>query len=175
MTDGALLAARKVLDTPELLCLIFDSIPLVAPILNQGRSRAAARCMLVNRYWPCVAVRCAWRFCGSVQQFSLFQPDDIQLQPWIRDLVKLERMPERLQWYANRIQALSFDIEPPAHRSLRDWLSWEMERISEDDESRFHDILRNYSFPKVQQLKPCGMKAVIELHTPDVIRQYLQP
>ena len=150
-------ATARVLAIPELLSRIFD-------FLYDSPSLAA--CMRVNKVWAEEAAESLWMCCGSFCLVRESGPNPIP----IRHLAALRASNvERLQWYAQFIRFLYFDVEGMYDPSSP--------RVDDDskDESRFHMVFQGVNFSQLKRLYIYSSRHGKVHNTASTLAPYLQP
>ncbi|MCJ1288356.1 hypothetical protein MMC26_007711 [Xylographa opegraphella] len=154
-TPNASTAAHRALGLPELLASVLRSHP---------ESGSLGSCMQVNSLWAQETAKILWQKCG----YHMQAVGDIRA-PKIRDLAALSRRSDRLQWYANCIHSLYFNIDGFYHDDV---LPADYEN---SDEACYHSAFTNVTFPHLKSIDFSSSDQCYLYNRTSLLLQYLQP
>jgi hypothetical protein len=155
-TPDADTAANRTLALPELLAMILEF---------HTEASSLASCMRVNSLWAHEAVKILWRNCG----YESHMTGDIRA-PMIRDLAALSHRPNRLQWYANFIHSLTFEIG-----DSYDDDDVHFDEFGDADEARYHPMFAATDFPRLESIEFLSSDRCHIHNKSSLLLQYLQP
>ena len=156
--EDSINAAQKVFAIPELLILIFSSLPSCYCWQKDAHHGGdywceyTARCdfasyMLVNKLWLAIAADFAWRQCGHEYYWSARESaGKPRMAPSLSDLARMAPSSERVQWYAKHIRVLHINEE---HDSLDFW-------HTNSSKADALDLIPEVNFPRLKEIALAG-------------------